>query len=69
MTTSGFQLVELFDPSLDYPTAGTRYPETQPVVCGSVMWLTSLKECLPDGMYLILHVSHSTSGLYELLDN
>lgn len=69
MTTSSFQLEELFDPNLNYPTVGTWYPETQPVICGLVTWLTSLAECLPDGMYLILDLRHSASGLYEILDN
>ncbi len=69
MTTFGFQLEELFDPSLNYPTVGTRYPKTQPIsIWGLVPWLTSLTECLPNGMYLILDITHSASGLYEVLD-
>jgi hypothetical protein len=69
MTTSGFQLEELFDPSLNYPTVGTWYPETQPVFSGLATWLTSLAERLPDGMYLILDIRHSASSLYEIFDD
>jgi hypothetical protein len=68
MSTVGYQLEELFDPSFNYPTLGTRNPETQPVIYDLVTLRSTLTRRLPDGMYLVLDIRHSASGLYEILD-
>lgn len=68
MSTLGFQLEKLLDSSLEYPTLGTRYPETQPGIHHLVIFPNLYAQRLPDGMYLILHIRHSASGLNEILD-